>query len=140
MNAVQIKIGIGIAIILASVAWMAMTSFEQAKSLYIFTNELTDMKEDAYNKRLKIAGIVEEGTINREDGKIHFTLGYEGVTIPVVYVGTGPLPDTFKGGSEAVAEGIYRRDNIFEAEHIQAKCASKYEADYESIRGVEEAT
>ena len=47
----------------------------------------------------------------------------------VLYDGIEPLPDTFRDGAQAVAEGKLDRDGVFLASKIQAKCASKYEAE-----------
>ena len=44
------------------------------------------------------------------------------------YVGTDPLPDTFKDGAQCLVEGKVQPDGRFVAETVQAKCASKYEA------------
>jgi cytochrome c-type biogenesis protein CcmE len=38
------------------------------------------------------------------------------------------LPDTFVDKSQALVEGSLENDGSFVAEHVQAKCASKYEA------------
>jgi cytochrome c-type biogenesis protein CcmE len=38
------------------------------------------------------------------------------------------LPDTFVDNSQALVEGRPAPDGRFVAEHVQAKCASKYEA------------
>ena len=46
----------------------------------------------------------------------------------MVYSGLDPLPDTFRDGAQALAEGKMDRDGTFHATNIQAKCASKYEA------------
>jgi cytochrome c-type biogenesis protein CcmE len=46
----------------------------------------------------------------------------------VAYNGNDPLPDTFKAGAQALADGQLGPNGIFEANKIQAKCASKYEA------------
>jgi len=46
----------------------------------------------------------------------------------VVYAGIEPLPDTFKDGSQALADGKLGTDGVFQATKVQAKCASKYEA------------
>ena len=48
--------------------------------------------------------------------------------LKVVYSGIDPLPDTFKGGAQALADGKLGPDGVFQASKIQAKCASKYEA------------
>ncbi|HEY6972594.1 MAG TPA: cytochrome c maturation protein CcmE, partial [Candidatus Angelobacter sp.] len=52
----------------------------------------------------------------------------EGKSLPVSYIGTDPLPDTFKDKAQALVEGRPGPDGRFVAEHVQAKCASKYEA------------
>jgi Cytochrome c-type biogenesis protein CcmE len=46
----------------------------------------------------------------------------------VVYSGMEPLPDTFRDGAQALADGKLGPDGVFQASKIQAKCASKYEA------------
>ena len=46
----------------------------------------------------------------------------------VVYTGTDPLPDTFRDGAQALADGRLQPDGTFHASKIQAKCASKYES------------
>ena len=48
--------------------------------------------------------------------------------LKVAYTGTDPLPDTFKDGAQALADGKLDQDGVFRAAKIQAKCASKYEA------------
>jgi cytochrome c-type biogenesis protein CcmE len=48
-------------------------------------------------------------------------------TLAVRYVGTDPLPDTFRDYAQAVVEGQYHQDGVFVAKSMTAKCASKYE-------------
>jgi cytochrome c-type biogenesis protein CcmE len=36
------------------------------------------------------------------------------------------LPDTFRDGAQALADGAMGADGVFHASKIQAKCASKY--------------
>jgi len=61
-------------------------------------------------------------------GRVDFVLLEEGKSLPVSYVGTDPLPDTFVDNSQALVEGKVMGDGRFVAERVQAKCASKYEA------------
>ena len=74
------------------------------------------------------AGTVAPGTIKRYPGRIEFVLEEQGKTLAVSYTGTEPLPDTFIDKSQALVEGRPGSDGQFVAEHVQAKCASKYEA------------
>jgi len=52
----------------------------------------------------------------------------------VLYTGREPLPDTLVDRAQAVAEGHLLQDGSFEANHVQAKCASKYDSAYEETK------
>ena len=41
-------------------------------------------------------------------------------------LGFDPLPDTFRDGAQALADGKLGPDGVFHASEVQAKCASKY--------------
>ena len=68
------------------------------------------------------------GTIERHGGTTTFRLSQDSLSIPVTYVGTETLPDTFKDGAQAIVEGDYNPNGMFRADKVQAKCASKYQA------------
>ena len=55
-----------------------------------------------------------------------FMLVENGETLHVIYKGSEPPPDTFKDNAQALAMGVYKRDGVFYANELQAKCASKY--------------
>jgi cytochrome c-type biogenesis protein CcmE len=75
-----------------------------------------------------VAGDVKAGSIQHFSGHVDFVLMEQGQGLPVSYVGTDPLPDTFKDGAQCLVEGKVSQDGHFVAETLQAKCASKYEA------------
>jgi cytochrome c-type biogenesis protein CcmE len=77
---------------------------------------------------MRIGGTVAEGSIKRLTGRVDFVLLEEGKSLPVSYVGSDPLPDTFIDKSQALVEGHTTPEGRFVAERVQAKCASKYEA------------
>jgi cytochrome c-type biogenesis protein CcmE len=126
----KLRFALGITIVLVVLIFFAVSGFQEGKAYYKTIEELDAMGETAYGTRLKVAGFVEEGSIRRTGTEVTFQLEQEGMTLPVKYVGSAPVPDTFKDGSEAVVEGTYHEDGTFEANKIQAKCASKYEAEY----------
>ena len=74
-------------------------------------------------------------SIEHSPGLVKFKLEQKGDVISVNYVGKDLLPDTFKNGAQAMAEGHLSRSGEFEASKIQAKCASKYEATYNVKQG-----
>ncbi len=122
----RLKFGIGIGIILAVVAWEAISGFEQSKTYYVTVNELTGGK--SARQRVRVGGLVEPDSIARRNGEVTFRLAQDTNSIPVIYVGTDTLPDTLVGGSQAIIEGDYDPSGVFRARKIQAKCASKYQS------------
>lgn len=127
----QIRFAVGIGVILVAIAYFAFAGYQEGKAYYSTIDELTLMGERVDGKRLRVAGIVQPGSISRDGKDVSFTLTQDEVhTLAVRYTGSQPVPDTFKDGSEAIVEGQRLKDGSFEADHIQAKCASKYEAEY----------
>jgi cytochrome c-type biogenesis protein CcmE len=126
MDSRKLKFGIGIAIILGIVAWEAVSGFQQSKTYYVTVQELTGGK--TARQHIRVGGLVADGSIERHGESLTFRLQQGAESIPVKYVGTDTLPDTFKGGAQTIIEGNYTKDGEFLAENIQAKCASKYQA------------
>jgi cytochrome c-type biogenesis protein CcmE len=126
MKGKHLKFAIGIGVIVAVVGWLAVSGFEQNKTYYVTVSELASGK--AARQRVRVGGMVATGSIERHGGQVRFRLSQDEVSVPVVYVGTDTLPDTFVDGSQAIIEGNYTPSGVFEAEQVQAKCASKYQS------------
>jgi cytochrome c-type biogenesis protein CcmE len=126
----KIRFAAGFVAIIAAVLYFVLTGFEEGKAYYRTLEELDSLGPSSTGKRLRVAGIVSEGSIERDGAEVTFQLEQEHRRLTVVYNGSSPVPDTFKDGVEAVVEGKTRPDGVFEADQIQAKCASKYEAEY----------
>ena len=130
----QFRISIGIAVVLIAIGYFAFAGYNEGKAYYKTIDEVAALDTDDADKRLRVAGLVKDGTIERDGTALRFVLAQdldtEKNTLVVNYVGTAPVPDTFKDRAEAVVEGKRMPDGTFEADHIQAKCASKYEAKY----------
>ena len=117
-----------IVVIIGTLVWLAVGGASESSSYYKTVAELGKMGDQAFNKRLRVGGDVEEGSIVRKGRQVEFTLLQESAKLKVVYEGTDPLPDTFRDGAQALADGKMGRDGVFRAARIQAKCASKYES------------
>ena len=130
MDKRKLKFLIGSLIIISSAVWLGFSGFNESLAYYKTVDELKAMKETAYGKRLRVAGNVVPGSIQRRSSVVSFNLEQNGQSLPVRYIGKDILPDTFKDGSQALAEGHLVQGGEFEATKIQAKCASKYEAQY----------
>jgi len=125
------KFILGGLVIVAALAWLGFVGFQESKAYYITIDEYRSMEENLQGKNLKIAGDVVEGSIDRTRPQMEFLIGNRKETIRVRYVGKEVIPDTFQDGSKALVEGSVASDGVFQARHIEAKCASKYEAEYE---------
>jgi cytochrome c-type biogenesis protein CcmE len=125
------KILIGGAVIAAALIWLGFVGFQESKAYYITVDEYSSMQGTLGDKTLKLAGEVLPGSINRSKSTMEFILGNQDKKIRVRYIGKDIIPDTFKDGTKALVEGKADADGVFRATHIEAKCASKYEAEYE---------
>lgn len=120
------QFGAGIAIILATIAWLAYSGIQESKTYYVTVEELLASPVTEH-RRFRVAGDVAVGSIRRSVGKVEFALQQGTQVVPVVYTGVDPLPDTLVDRAQAVAEGRFE-GGTFHADAVQAKCASKYEA------------
>lgn len=124
----QVKFGVGIGVIVAALGVLAWLGYGESKTYYHTIAELQTLNGSARTQRMRVGGTVAEGSIRRLAGRVDFVLEGEGKTLPVTYIGSDPLPDTFVDKSQALVEGRPGPEGRFVAEHVQAKCASKYEA------------
>ena len=122
------KFGAMVVVIIGVLAWLAMGGISDSKTYYKTIAELGQMGDQAKGRRIRVGGDVQAGSIVRNGAEVTFVMHQEAKTLKVVYNGIDPLPDTFKDGAQALADGKLGPDGIFQASKIQAKCASKYEA------------
>ena len=123
-----VKFGLLIAGILGTLGWLAVDGISDTKTYYKTIAEVHQMGAQAQVKRIRVAGDMAANSIVRDGTGVRFMLAQDKLRLNVVYNGTDPLPDTFKDGAQALADGKLGADGVFHAIKIQAKCASKYEA------------
>jgi cytochrome c-type biogenesis protein CcmE len=116
-----------VAIIIGTVVWLGFSGSGSSGTYYKTIAELGQMGPQAYGKRLRVGGDVATGSIQRVGHEVCFVLMQDKQVLKVAYSGSDPLPDTFRDGAQALAEGKLGTDGTFHAVKIQAKCASKYE-------------
>ncbi len=122
------KFGALVAVVVGTLVWLAVGGVSETKTYYKTVAELYKMGEDVQGKRLRVGGDVEPGSIVRNGKEVRFALRQDNQVLNCVYTGTDPLPDTFRDGAQALADGKMGPDKVFRASQVQAKCASKYEA------------
>jgi cytochrome c-type biogenesis protein CcmE len=117
-----------VVVIVGTLIWLATAGIKENQTYYKTLADLSQMGDQLYVKRLRVAGDVGQGSVVRKGNVVEFMLVQEKLNLKVSYDGSDPLPDTFRPGAQALADGKMGRDGVFHANKIQAKCASKYEA------------
>ena len=124
-----VKFGALVVVIVGTLVWLAAGGINDTKSYYKTISEIGQMGDAAKVKRIRVVGDVEKGSIVRRGAEVEFVLVESAERkLKVIYGGTDPLPDTFRDGAQALADGKMGPDGVFHANKIAAKCASKYEA------------
>jgi cytochrome c-type biogenesis protein CcmE len=114
------------AVVVGTLLWLATAGSTESETYYKTVKELNGMTGKSKTAKIRVGGDVEAGSISRKADIVEFTLKQETSTLRVSYDGKDPLPDTFKDGAQALADGRLGPDGIFHANKIQAKCSSKY--------------
>lgn len=122
------KVLIPILIMCSGVVWLLSSNLSKG-NYFVPVNEMVQYGDRIYEMNLRVKGRIVPGTIRKDQRPVAFTIAEEDHQLDVIYIGEEPLPDLFKDRAEAVVTGTLRKDNVFEAVHLQAKCASKYEAE-----------
>ena len=107
------------------VAVMLVLNAFQSNLVFFFTPTQVAANEAPVDKRFRIGGLVEMGSIQRNEGlTVKFSVTDTAEVIPVVY--TGILPDLFNEGKGVVAQGRLSAGGIFEADEVLAKHDENY--------------
>lgn len=127
MNLKKTQYVIGIVLILIGIGIVVATTLPRSMQYYVTVDELLAGKEKYAGKELKVAGKVAAGSVSRsQDGiQIDFRVENASQVVPVHY--RGAVPDTFKEGAEVVVTGTFTNGEEIHANHVLAKCASRYE-------------
>jgi cytochrome c-type biogenesis protein CcmE len=110
---------------LAGATALVLTAFNDNLVFFYSPSELK-AKAVAVDRRVRIGGLVEAHSLSRAaDGHgISFRITDGSADVGVVY--QGPLPDLFREGQGAVAEGKLRPDGLFAASTLLAKHDERY--------------
>lgn len=110
-------------------AALVLMAFEENIVFFYSPTELSRKLEQQLippNRRLRIGGLVEDGSVGREDDGLTITFRVTD-TVEVVPVRfRGLLPDLFREGQGVVAEGNMGPDGTFIATEVLAKHDETY--------------
>jgi cytochrome c-type biogenesis protein CcmE len=123
----RIKFIIAIAVIVVTLSYLVYGGVKEAKVYYLTVGELKERVPSVYKDKVRVSGTVVPGSIKKDlDGSLEFKITDGEKTLDVHYKGI--IPDIFKDEVEAVVEGVYTPENVFQASVLLAKCPTKYES------------
>jgi cytochrome c-type biogenesis protein CcmE len=83
-----------------------------------------DERQVAAGARLRIGGLVKEGSVVKNGKDVAFTVTDRTKDLDIAY--TGLLPDLFREGQGVVADGLLQPDGKFRADSVLAKHDERY--------------
>jgi cytochrome c-type biogenesis protein CcmE len=117
---------IGLGLLVLGVATVLILNAFQSNLVFFFTPTQVASGEVPLGRSFRIGGMVEDGSLVREnDGlTVRFIVTDTAKRVPVTYKGI--LPDLFKEGKGAVAQGKLNADGTFVASEVLAKHDENY--------------
>lgn len=117
---------IGLGLVVLGIATVLILNAFQSNLVFFFTPTQVVNGEVPQGRSFRIGGMVEDGSLVREtDGlTVRFIVTDTAKRVPVTYKGI--LPDLFKEGKGAVAQGKLTGDGTFVASEVLAKHDENY--------------
>jgi len=104
-------------------AALVLTAFEDNLVFFYSPSDLAE-KDVAPGRRIRLGGLVEEGSVERQGETTRFVITDLSHTVAVSY--TGILPDLFREGQGVVTEGTLEAGGRFRASEVLAKHDETY--------------
>lgn len=115
-----------VAIVLAVIAYLALSSVGGALVYYLTPTELLARGGAAVGETVRLGGQVQPGSVSGPATDLHFVLT-DGSSSITVHSTVAPTR-SFREGSGAVVEGSLGADGVFEATQVIVKHDENYEA------------
>ena len=128
----KLRMIIIIGVILGSLAVLFFSTGSSVEGTVLLADvtDVLDRPQSYQDRELRVRGFIKPGTILRYGEKADFILTQDGRDIKVHFDGSTQLPDTFADGVPARADGRLKADGKLLSHKVEAKCASKYDAEY----------
>ncbi|MFN3884650.1 MAG: cytochrome c maturation protein CcmE [Rhodocyclaceae bacterium] len=104
-------------------ATLVLNALDSNIAFYVTPSEIAAGKAPQ-GKAFRVGGLVKEGSVVRDDLTVSFVITDTARDVKVTY--TGILPDLFKEGKGAVAQGHLNPDGSFTATEVLAKHDENY--------------
>lgn len=129
---VKLRFIVAGAVILASLGYLVLgTGRSEDHSIIVVDASAVAERPGAYaDREIRMRGFVKTGSILRFGDRADFVVALDGKEIPVRFTGATQLPDTFTDGAPVRVDGRLDASNRLVSTKVEAKCASKYEAEH----------
>ena len=121
----RIALIIGGLAVLGLVVALVLNAF-QSNLVFFFSPTQVAAGEAPKGKSFRIGGLVKEGTIKREADGVTLRFVMTDTERDMIVAYKGILPDLFKEGKGAVAQGKLGEDGVFVASEVLAKHDENY--------------
>ena len=111
-------------ILVAAVIFFTLRSLEENVVYFFSPTEIYNKSDTLFNKKIRVGGLVKEGSTNRKETTINFIITDLENEIIVSYKGL--VPNLFSEGKGVVAEGKLKDKKYFVADKILAKHDENY--------------
>jgi cytochrome c-type biogenesis protein CcmE len=123
------KLAVAAAIVLAAVGYLVAAGMQKGWVYFLEVDQfLTD--STYHDQRVRLHGKVAADDVysaSQSGLSARFNLLGKQQHLTIVY--SGVLPDMFEPGRDVVVEGRFDKDQVFQADVLMTKCASKYESE-----------
>ena len=101
------------------VIFFILKSLEENVVYFFSPSEIYNKQNISFNKKIRIGGLVKDGSINKDQTSIRFIITDLKKEIIVSYIGL--VPNLFSEGKGVIAEGKLKDKKYFVADKILAK-------------------
>ena len=108
----------------AGIFFLIFRSLEENIIYFFSPTEIYNKSDNLFNKKIRIGGLVKEGSTIKKKTTINFIITDLKNEIFVTY--DGPVPNLFSEGKGVIAEGNLKDKKYFIAEKILAKHDENY--------------
>lgn len=113
-----------IGVVISLAAFLVATALRDEIVFFYDPTEVVAGEKVAPGQNFRLGGLVAEGSVERDEAKIIFTITDGAHSIPVTY--DGLLPDLFREGQGVIAEGALVTSGTFVATNVLAKHDENY--------------
>jgi cytochrome c-type biogenesis protein CcmE len=123
---VKAGLGLGIAVIVGAIAWLAVLAVPSNLQYYLLVDECVGQGDRLAGKHLRLSGRVAAHSLHIAEDRRTASFQLQGTEHRIEVACRGPIPDNLAEEIDVVVEGSLTPDGGFQAGKVITRCASKY--------------